>query len=174
MGGRLKVRAGAKGPRRAADGSRPNCVPGRCRGPSTPIGPTAAQAALPSGRGKTVGCLERLNTPLPDVALAPGPASNLQWPGPGASQSRAPLVLPSRPANTLKPASTPDAGERVEVERPAQQLGVSPLAASSASSAPFWPLPPSPLSPPPLLLGEFLHPWAQGRVPLLLPPSSPA
>jgi hypothetical protein len=31
-----------------------------------------------------------------DVALAPGLASHLQWPGPGASQSRAPLVLPSR------------------------------------------------------------------------------
>ena len=37
-------------PRRAADGSRPSCVPGPCRGPSTPIGHTAAQAALPSGR----------------------------------------------------------------------------------------------------------------------------
>ena len=34
MGGRLKVRAGAEGPRRAADGSHPSCVPGRCRGPS--------------------------------------------------------------------------------------------------------------------------------------------
>jgi len=32
-------------------------------------------------------------------------------------------------------------------------MEVSPLAASSASSAPFWPRPPSPLSPPPLLLG---------------------
>ena len=51
------------------------------------------------------------------------------------------------------PASTPHAGEHVEVERPPQHLGESPLAASSASSAPFWPLPLSPLSPPPYLLG---------------------
>jgi hypothetical protein len=55
MGGRLKERAGAKGPRRAADGSRPSCVPGRCRGPSPPLGHIAAQAALPSGRGKRLG-----------------------------------------------------------------------------------------------------------------------
>jgi hypothetical protein len=36
MGGRLKVMAGAEGPRRAADGSRPSCVPSPCRGPIPP------------------------------------------------------------------------------------------------------------------------------------------
>jgi len=69
-------------------------------------------------------------------------------------QNRAPPRAPFTYANTLKPASTPHAGEHIEVERPAEQLGGSPLAASPASSAPFWPLPPSPHSPPPHLLGE--------------------
>jgi hypothetical protein len=104
------VRGGAEGrggPRRAEDGGRPSSVPGRCRGPSTPMEHTAAQAALPSGARQEpgpVGCLERLNTPLPYVALAPGPASHLPWGGPGASQSRAPLGLPSR---TPTPLSLP-------------------------------------------------------------------
>jgi hypothetical protein len=154
MGGRLKVRAGAEGPRRAADGSHPSYVPGRCRGPSTPIGhrPPSHQGAARAWAGP-VGCLERLNTPLPGVALAPGPASHLQWPGPGAPESRAPRVLPSR---TPTPFSLPPhltQANTSNVERPPEPLGESPLAAFSASSAPFWPLPPSPLSPPPHLLG---------------------
>ncbi len=56
-------------------------------------------------------------------------------------------------ASTLKPASTPHAGEHVEVERPLEQLGESLLAASSPSSAPRWPLPGAPRSSPPLPLG---------------------
>jgi imidazolonepropionase-like amidohydrolase len=45
------------------------------------------------------------------------------------------------------------AGQHVQVERPAEQLGESPLAASSPSAAPCWPLPGAPRSPPPHLLG---------------------
>jgi len=165
MGGGLKVRAGAEGPRRAADGGCPSSVPGRCRGPSPPMGPTAAQAALPSGARQEpgpVGCLERLNTPLPYVALAPRPASHLPWPGPGASQSRAPLGLPSptpTPGACLysSPRRTRPSRTSSSATRPC------PLAAASASSAPFWPLPPSPRSPPPHLLGRAaIRPDAQG------------
>ena len=45
----LRVRAGAEGPRRAADGGRPSTAPGQCRGRAAPFGYTPAQAALPSG-----------------------------------------------------------------------------------------------------------------------------
>ena len=131
------------------------------RGRAAPWGTLLPRPPSHQVRGRSlgwpVGCLERLNTTRPGVALAPGPASHLPWAGPGASESRAPLGLPSRTPTPL-PASTPHAGEHVEVERPPQQLGPSPLAASSASSAPFWPLPPSPLSPPPHLLATRSSP----------------
>ncbi|OJH33430.1 glycosyltransferase [Cystobacter ferrugineus] len=42
----LRGRAGAEGPRRAADGCRPSCEPGRCRGQAASLG-MPAQAALP-------------------------------------------------------------------------------------------------------------------------------
>ncbi len=35
-----------------------------------------------------------IDTTLPGVALAPEPGSHLPWAIPGASESRAPLVLP--------------------------------------------------------------------------------
>ncbi len=63
-----------------------------------------------------------LNTPRPGLTLAPGPGSHLPWASPGAPALLALPCLPSRPANTLKPAPTPHAGEHVEVERPLQQL----------------------------------------------------
>ncbi len=62
---------------------------------------------------------------------------------------RSPLHLHQNPP----PASTPHAGPHAEAERPPQQLGVSPLVASSASFAPSCPLPPSTPSPSPHLLG---------------------
>ena len=42
----LRGRAGAEGPRRAAEGCRPSCEPGRWRGHAASLG-MPAQAALP-------------------------------------------------------------------------------------------------------------------------------
>jgi hypothetical protein len=75
MGGRLKVRAGAEGPRRAADGSRPSCVPGPCRGPSTPIGHIGHSGGFPGinsqldiylGKGYTVAVMSNSDPPAAD------------------------------------------------------------------------------------------------------------
>jgi hypothetical protein len=81
--------------RRKAGVGLSRSVPGRYREPSTPMGHTAAQAALPSGARQEpapMGWLVRLNTPLPYVALAPQPASHLPCVGHGASQSHPSLV----------------------------------------------------------------------------------
>ena len=68
-----------------------------------------------------MGCLERLNTPLPYVVLAPGPASHLQGPGPGAPQSRAPRGPPSRRRRHTA-TGPPPLIERVTVTLPVHPL----------------------------------------------------
>ena len=76
----LRERAGAEGPRRAADGSPPGDAPGRCAERAASWRHTPAQAAPPPGRTQQgrglVGqrdCLG-LNTTPAALAPAPGPA----------------------------------------------------------------------------------------------------
>jgi len=92
------------------------------RPPLNRLGHTPTLAALPMRTQQAMSHGLSLNPTRPGVALGPGPTSHMPWASPGAPESPAPLVLPSRPANTLKPASTLHAGEHVEVERPPQQL----------------------------------------------------
>jgi hypothetical protein len=73
----LRGRAGAEGPRRAADGCRRSCEPDRWRGHAASL-----------GRGiRSLGCGGvSLNTLRPGVALAPGSGSHLPWAVPGGSK----------------------------------------------------------------------------------------
>jgi hypothetical protein len=84
--GLLRERAGAEGPRRAADGSRPSSAPGRSTSGAAPGG--TRRPRTPSqevrGRGSSGWGGVSLNTTRPGVALAPGPGAHLPWAGPEA------------------------------------------------------------------------------------------
>ena len=95
-------------------------------------------------------------------AGAPGPASHLPWAGPGAPES---LALPRLPSRTPTPAACLHTSRRrTRRSRTSSSATLpSPLAASSPSSAPCWPLPRSPRSPPPLLLGGACRELRRGE-----------
>ena len=90
-----------------------------------------------------------LNTTRPGLTLAPGPGSHLPWASPGAPVS---LALPPLPSRTQShSACLHTSRRRTRRSRTSSSATLpNPLAASSPSSAPCWPLPHSPLSPPPL------------------------
>jgi hypothetical protein len=100
IGGRLRVRAGAEVPRRAADRWLLGSEPGRRRGGAAPFGHTPAPAVLAGGDGRGTGpvstCCLGLNTPPTAVVPAPGPASQAARAVPGAPQWRVPHRVPSR------------------------------------------------------------------------------
>ena len=134
---------------RDADGEPMSRTPGLRRSPSSPADTRLpSPAAFPGGARQGPGFLGLLwRLELQHQAL---------WGGPRAG-ARCALAVGNPPECGWKrggAASRQDAGclaePGLDFERPPHG---SPLAASSASSAPFWPLPSSPLSPPPHLLG---------------------
>ena len=100
MGALLRVRAGAEGPRRAADGCHPGCAPGRCRGCAALFRHTPAQAAHPEGGRRGHGLVGHRRLGAQHHARWGGPCAGarlaLAVGSPRCSKIARPLRLSSR------------------------------------------------------------------------------
>jgi len=162
IGALLRGRAGAEGLRRAADGAARVMIQ---------AGGQAAQplwgTRLP--RPRSLRCLDPFGCLEPQRHAAwvgPRAGANLAHAAgkPRCSRIARTLVIPSR---TPRPLSLPPHLTQAKRTRQSQTSSSatlpSPLAASSPSSAPSWPLPQALRSPPPLPLGDQKWPQLRAR-----------
>jgi hypothetical protein len=148
----LRVRAGAQGPRRAADGASKAARRAGTRDATTPWGTPLPWPPSLEDRGRELGRIDsgcaRFSTTPAGVVPGPRPASAPARQVPGAPISSAPLPGPSHTPAPARLPPHPGQAKPVQCQRPPEQLGESLLAASSPSSAPCCPLPGAPRSSP--------------------------